>query len=66
MNDKLEFAEKLHRIMGYVQNDSYRKVTLDQDDATGDYILKVGSKTYYSDSLIGVVDAAYTGEGDPW
>lgn len=66
MSEELTFKEKLQRILGYVQNDSHRKITIDQDDATCYYILKVGDKSYRSNSLEGLINEAYEGEGDPW
>ena len=55
--------ESLRELMGYVQNGSDTTVSLFQDDATMDYMLRVGKKTYWGFSLENVIDRAFEAEG---
>ncbi len=48
----------LRRLMGYVENGSETTVTLFQDDATKDFIIKVGKREFYGPSLGQAVDQA--------
>ena len=54
----------LRELMGYVQNGSDETVSLFQDDATMDYMLRVGKKTYWGLSLENVIEKAFEAEGD--
>ena len=53
----------LRELMGYVQNGSETKVSLFQDDATMDFMLRVGNKTYWGNYLEQVIDKAFEAEG---
>jgi hypothetical protein len=56
---------KLRRLCGYIENGSSSFLSLSQDDATGDWILKVGnngSKTYFGSSFESAIDAAVVEE----
>ncbi len=53
----------LRELMGYVQNGSETKVSLFQDDATMDFMLRVGKKTYWGLSLENVIEKAFEAEG---
>ena len=55
--------ESLRELMGYVQNGSEETVYLFQDDATMDYMLRVGEKTYWGHSLENVIEKAFEAEG---
>jgi hypothetical protein len=54
---------QLKELMGYVQNGSDTTVSLFQDDATMDYMLRVGKKTYWGHSLENVIAKAFEAEG---
>ena len=41
----VQTLESLRKLMGYVQNGSDETVSLFQDDATMDFVLRVGNKT---------------------
>ena len=53
----------LRELMGYVQNGSETKVSLFQDDATMDFMLRVGKKTYWGNYLEQVIEKAFEAEG---
>lgn len=55
--------ESLRKLMGYVQNGSEETVYLFQDDATKDFMLRVGKKTYWGRSLENVIAKAFEAEG---
>ena len=59
----VQTLESLRKLMGYVQNGSDETVSLFQDDATMDYMLRVGKKTYWGLSLENVIDKAFEAEG---
>ena len=54
----------LEELMGYVQDGSDTTVSLFQDDATMDFMLRVGKKTYWGLSLENVIEKAFEAEGD--
>ena len=56
--------KSLRELMGYVENDSFETVILDQDDATRTYTLSVGKKTYWGHSLENVIEKAFEAEGE--
>ena len=60
---KVKTLNHLKELMGYVQNGSDETVYLFQDDATMDYILRVGKKTYWGFSLENVIEKAFEAEG---
>jgi len=53
----------LRELMGYVQDGSDTTVSLFQDDATMDFMLRVGKKTYWGLSLENVIEKAFEAEG---
>lgn len=56
-----ESVERLHGLrglLGYVQNGTSTTVTLSQDDATYDFDVKVGKRSYYNRSFTQAIDAA--------
>lgn len=59
----VQTLNSLRKLMGYVQNGSDETVYLFQDDATMDYILRVGKKTYWGFSLENVIEKAFKAEG---
>ena len=59
----VQTLESLRELMGYVQNGSDETVSLFQDDATMDFMLRVGKKTYWGNSLENVIDKAFEAEG---
>ena len=59
----VQTLESLRKLMGYVQNGSDETVSLFQDDATKDFMLRVGKKTYWGNSLENVIDKAFEAEG---
>lgn len=60
----VQTLESLRKLMGYVQNGSNETVSLFQDDATMDYMLRVGKKTYWWGlSLENVIEKAFEAEG---
>lgn len=59
----VQTLESLRKLMGYVQNGSDETVSLFQDDATMDYMLRVGNKTYWGNYLEQVIDKAFEAEG---
>ena len=61
---KVKTLSHLRELMGYVQNGSDETVSLFQDDATMDYMLRVGKKTYWGLSLENVIEKAFEAEGD--
>ena len=60
---KVKTLSHLRELMGYVQNGSDETVSLFQDDATMDYMLRVGKKTYWGNSLESVIIKAFEAEG---
>ena len=60
---KVKTLSHLRELMGYVQNGSDETVSLFQDDATMDYMLRVGKKTYWGLSLENVIEKAFEAEG---
>lgn len=55
----------LRELCGYVENGSDTVVTIFQDDATREWVVKVGNKTftrYYGESMIQALDAAISRE----
>jgi hypothetical protein len=60
---KVKTLNHLKELMGYVQNGSDETVSLFQDDATMDYMLRVGKKTYWGLSLENVIEKAFEAEG---
>ena len=59
----VQALKSLRNLMGYVQNGSEETVSLFQDDATKDFMLRVGKKTYWGNSLENVIDKAFEAEG---
>lgn len=59
----VQTLKSLRELMGYVQNGSDTTVSLFQDDATRDYILRVGKKRYWGHSLENVIEKAFEAEG---
>ena len=59
----VQTLKSLRELMGYVQNRSDETVSLFQDDATMDYMLRVGKKTYWGLSLENVIEKAFEAEG---
>ena len=59
----VQTLNSLRKLMGYVQNGSDETVSLFQDDATMDYMLRVGKKTYWGLSLENVIEKAFEAEG---
>lgn len=55
--DALRFR-KLRELCGYVENGSDTVVTIFQDDATRDWVCKVGNKRYWGRSMEAAIDAA--------
>ena len=60
----VQTLKSLRELMGYVQNGSEETVSLFQDDATMDYMLRVGKKTYWGLSLENVIEKSFEAEGD--
>ena len=60
----VQTLNSLRKLMGYVQNRSDETVSLFQDDATMDFMLRVGNKTYWGNYLEQVIDKAFEAEGD--
>ena len=60
---KVKTLNHLKELMGYVQNGSDETVYLFQDDATMDFMLHVGNKTYWGLSLENVIEKAFEAEG---
>lgn len=60
----VETLKSLREIMGYVQNGSDTTVSLFHDDATMDYMISVGKKTYWGYSLENVIEKAAEAEGE--
>ena len=60
---KIKTLSHLRELMGYVQNGSEETVSLFQDDATMDFMLHVGNKTYWGLSLENVIEKAFEAEG---
>lgn len=56
INDTMK---KFRELVGYVQNDSATVVKVYQDDATKSYIVSVGNKTYWGDSLREAINKAH-------
>ena len=59
----VQTLESLRKLMGYVQDGSDTTVSLFQDDATMDFMLRVGKKTYWGLSLENVIEKAFEAEG---
>lgn len=57
------FYRVLERLAGYLGDSSQTTIVIDQDDATRDWILKVGRVTYYGSSLKNCIRQAATTEG---
>ena len=53
------FLERLRDLCGYVQNATDTVVTIFQDDATHDFIVKVGKKSYHGASINVAFEAAF-------
>lgn len=53
----------LRNLLGYVENGSDTVVTIFQDDATKDFIVKVGKCTYYATTLGEALDEAISDLG---
>lgn len=60
---KVKTLNHLEELMGYVQNGSDETVSLFQDDATMDFMLRVGKKTYWGNYLEQVIEKAFEAEG---
>ena len=60
---KIKTLSDLQELMGYVQNGSEETVSLFQDDATMNFILRVGKKMYWGNSLENVIEKAFEAEG---
>lgn len=58
LDQSIKAFNDLEYILGWVGNASDAKITIFQDDATSEYIIKVGSKTYYGPSLAAALDNA--------
>ena len=59
----VQTLNSLRELIGYAQNGSDETVSLFQDDATMDYMLRVGKKTYWGLSLENVIEKAFEAEG---
>lgn len=54
----------LRDLCGFVENGTDGVVTIFQDDATREWVVKVGQKGYHGPTMIAALDAAIQGEGD--
>jgi hypothetical protein len=54
----------LRDLCGFVENGTDGVVTVFQDDATREWVVKVGKKGYYGPTMPHALDAAIEGEGD--
>ena len=59
----VQTLNSLRELIGYAQNGSEETVSLFQDDATMDFVLRVGNKTYWGNYLEQVIDKAFEAEG---
>jgi hypothetical protein len=60
-NDQL--IAGLRRLCGHVENGSDVSVTIFQDDATREWVLKISQgKRYYAESFTGVIEEAIAGD----
>ena len=48
----------IRRMCGYVENGSDETVRIFQDDATRDWIVKVGNRWWHGPSMLAAIDAA--------
>lgn len=65
LNQDAERFRKLHsNLCGYIENGGGETLKIYQDDATREWILHIGKRTYHAGSFAGVVDAALEKEGD--
>jgi len=53
-----ECMKGLRELLGYVENGTDTTVTLFQDDATRNFMVKVGSRSFYGSSLQAAIDRA--------
>lgn len=53
------FETKLRKLCGYLANSSETTVTISQDDATKDFIVRVGNRLYHGPSMTQAFDAAF-------
>lgn len=60
--DGIDRVKQLNAICGYVGNGTSSTVTISQDDATRDWTIKVGKRTYTAGTLGGALDLATAGE----
>lgn len=51
MKQKDDTLDNLRDCLGYVQNGTNETVTICQDDATYEYVVKIGGRMYHSRSL---------------
>lgn len=56
----------LHCLIGYIENDSNKTLTLCQDDATKNFHLTIGKNWYYGSSLQEVFSKAVEAEKKNW
>jgi hypothetical protein len=59
----IERFQKIRLLCGYIQNGSGQTVTITQDDATSEWIVRAGSQVWSGASLSAAVDAAELPEG---
>ena len=62
--DALRFRKLHSHLCGYIENGGGDALRIAQDDATRDWSLSVGTRSYYATSFEAVVDKAQEMEGD--
>lgn len=55
---KVKALDNLKRCLGYVENGTETTVTIYQDDATRSYIVRVGNRQYWGESLFQALESA--------
>ena len=55
---KISRLEGLRKLAGYVENGTETTITIGQDDATRDWLVKVGNRLYHGPSFYEALDSA--------
>ena len=55
----ISFEDRLRILCGYVENGSDTSVKVYQDDATKDWVVRVGNKGYYASTMMDAFKLAF-------
>ena len=60
------FETKLRDLCGYVENGTETSVKVFQDDATKEWVVRVGRDSYYGHNMMAAFDKAFANWKDPF